>query len=159
MTKSTCRKGHCACGEVEYELSNDPMIVHACHCTDCQRLTGSAFVINMWIEAKNVNLLTGKLSSKTLAGGDGSDHDVFFCLSCGTYVWSQYHRAPGENLFIRAGTLEAPHEIKPDVHIFVRSKAPWLELPADAVSFEAYYDRKDVWSAESLKRFQRNMPA
>jgi hypothetical protein len=77
----------------------------------------------------------------------------------GVNITGPPHRAPGENLFIRAGTLDAAHEIKPDVHIFVRSKVPWLELPADAVRFEAYYDFKDVWPAESLERFQRNMPA
>jgi hypothetical protein len=157
MKNKTLRTGHCACSSVHYELTETPLIVHACHCSNCQRVSGSAFAINIWIEAKHVNLTQGELSSKILAAGDGSDHEVFFCSGCGTYLWSNYHRAPGENLFVRAGTLENPEEVEPDVHIFVRSKVPWLELPADAVSFDAYYDMKTVWPSDSLDRFQRNM--
>ncbi len=51
--------GGCACGAVRYGLASPPMIVHCCHCRDCQRHTGSAFVLNALIEAERVKLLTG----------------------------------------------------------------------------------------------------
>jgi len=122
--------GGCACGEVRYKLTNDPLIVHACHCRDCQRITGSAFVINIWIEKLFVEH-TGKSKPESfrLAGGTGQAHDVFFCDRCGTYVWSEYHGAPNDAYFVRAGTLDKPESVAPDVHIFTRSKVPWLELP------------------------------
>ena len=47
-------EGGCSCGAIRYKLTNSPLIVHACHCRDCQRVTGSGFVINIWIEKKFV---------------------------------------------------------------------------------------------------------
>ncbi|MDP6588038.1 MAG: GFA family protein, partial [Alphaproteobacteria bacterium] len=52
-------KGRCACGAVSYEIDRTPLIVHACHCSDCQRLTGSAFAINLVFEAKAVTTTSG----------------------------------------------------------------------------------------------------
>ena len=82
-------EGGCACGAVRYALTNGPLIVHACHCRDCQRITGSAFVINNWIEEKCVAASGRAPKSFTLHGGSGKRHDVFFCDTCGTTVWSR----------------------------------------------------------------------
>ena len=60
---------------------------------------------------------------------------------------------------LRAGTLDDPSAFTPDVHIFTRSKQPWIRLPEGARSFEAYYDAREVWSAESLARFKANAAA
>src|SRR5437899_1198745 len=147
-------QGGCACKAVRYTLTASPLIVHACHCRDCQRITGSAFVINIWIEKKFVEPGPVAPQSFRLSGGSGRPHDVFFCGACGTYVWSYYHPA-GNSLFVRAGTLDDPQAVKPDVHIFTRSKVPWLELPADARVFETFYDLDRVWSAESKERLRR----
>src|SRR6266487_1162509 len=56
---SVPREGGCACGEVRYRLTSDPLFTHCCHCLNCQRQTGSAFVINLLIEADRVELLAG----------------------------------------------------------------------------------------------------
>ena len=118
-------EGGCACGSIRYKLTNSPLVVHACHCRDCQRLSGSAFAENIWIESKHVE--TGaKPKSFRLTAGSGKPQDVFFCEKCGTYVWSRYHAAPGDFLFVRTGTLDRPEAVRPDVHIFTRSKMPWL---------------------------------
>jgi hypothetical protein len=77
-------EGGCACGEIRYKLTASPLIVHACHCRDCQRLTGSAFVINIWIETKFVEPGPVLPKSFRLAGGSGNHHEVFFCDACGT---------------------------------------------------------------------------
>src|SRR5215467_7103070 len=80
--------GGCACGKVRYKLTNDPLIVHACHCRDCQRITGGAFVINIWMEKQFVETTSkGEPKSFRLEGGTGQAHDVFFCDRCGTYVF------------------------------------------------------------------------
>jgi hypothetical protein len=47
-------EGGCICGAIRYRLTKEPMIIHACHCRDCQKLTGTAFVTNMWIERQLV---------------------------------------------------------------------------------------------------------
>jgi hypothetical protein len=148
--------GGCACGAVRYKLTAAPLIVHACHCRDCQRVTGSAFVINLWMERKSVEGADAKrLKSFRLAGGTGKPHEVFFCRDCGVYLWSVYSGAPGDFLFVRAGTLDNPRAVTPDVHIFTRSKLPWVGLPTDAQLFKAFYPIAKVWSAESLARLRQ----
>jgi hypothetical protein len=146
--------GGCPCGVIRYKLTEPPLIVHACHCRDCQRLTGSAFVINLWIEKEFVQG-SGRPKSFRLTAGTGKGHDVFFCERCGAYLWSFYHAAPGEALFVRAGTLDQPEKVKPDVHIFTRSKLPWLQLPKDVPAFETFYKIDEVWPPESKDRLRR----
>jgi hypothetical protein len=148
--------GGCACQAIRYKLKAPPLIVHACHCRDCQRLTGSAFVINLWIERKFVQA-SGTAKSFRLAGGTGKPHEVFFCDRCGTYVWSFYHAAPGDCLFVRAGTLDRPQQVKPDVHIFTRSRLPWLEIPHGTPAFDAFYKIDEVWPPESKGRLKQNV--
>jgi hypothetical protein len=150
--------GGCACGAIRYKLTASPLIVHACHCRDCQRITGSAFVINIWIERKFVESDSPAPKSFRLAGGSGKPHDVFFCSECGVYVWSRYHGAPGDFLFVRAGTLDNPDAVTPDVHIFTRSKVPWLNLPANRPIFESFYKLPEVWRPESLARLRAASP-
>jgi hypothetical protein len=147
-------QGGCACGAIRYQLTGDPLIVHACHCRDCQRLTGSAFVINLWMEAQSLQASGAAPQSFRLSGGSGKPHDVFFCGACGTTLWSRYHGAPGDFRFVRAGTLDTPDAVKPDVHIFTRSKAPWLELPKDARAFSEFYRLSEVWSEQNLAKLR-----
>jgi hypothetical protein len=149
-------EGGCSCAALRYELTASPLIVHACHCRDCQRITGGAFVINIWIEKKFVRTSGAIPQSFMLKGGGGGNHEVFFCGKCGTYVWSRYHRAPGDTLFVRAGTLDKPEAVAPDVHIYTRSKLPWLELPRSVPAFESMYRIEEVWSAESKERLRRS---
>ena len=155
MGKSRARlEGGCVCGAIRYALTAPPLIVHACHCSDCQRITGSAFVINVWIERQFVDLESGAPKSFRRPGGTGRHHDLFFCEGCGTYLWSRYHIAPGDALFVRAGTLDTPAAVRPDVHIFTRSKLPWLQLPKDVRAFEAFYKIDEVWTAQSRVRLR-----
>jgi hypothetical protein len=151
----TAFTGGCACGDIRYQLTESPLIVHACHCRDCQRITGSAFVVNLWIERKFVEASHGPTSFR-LTAGTGKPHDVFFCGKCGTYLWSFYHAAPGDALFVRAGTLDNPDKVEPDVHIFTRSKLPWFQLPKNVPAFETFYQIDEVWSPESKQRLRRN---
>lgn len=146
--------GGCACKNIRYQLTASPLIVHACHCRDCQRITGSAFVINIWIEKKFVEPSGPAPQSFMLKGGGGNNHEVFFCGRCGTYLWSRYYGAPGEALFVRAGTLDTPEAVKPDVHIFTRSKLPWFKLPEGAPAFESFYKIDQLWPAASKERLR-----
>jgi hypothetical protein len=151
------REGGCACGAVRYRLTEEPLIVHACHCRDCQHLTGSAFVLNLWIERRFVERSGAEPRVASMRAGTGAGHDVHACGACGTALWSRYHAPPGDTLFVRAGTLDEPGSAPPDVHIFTRSKLPWLALPEGARAFEAMYpDFSAVWPAEKLARFRRH---
>ena len=153
------REGGCACGKIRYVLTNTPLIVHACHCRDCQRLTGGPFAINIWIEREFVDAGPTVPKVSRLAGGSGRRHDVFFCEACGTTLWSRYDIAPGDALFVRAGTLDDPTTVSPDVHIFTRSKLPWIELPEGVPAFSSIYKIDEIWPAESRERLRRNRKA
>ena len=125
------------------------MIVHACHCIDCQRLTGSAFALNAWLENDQVELLSGGLARFRFDGSGKGDSDVHFCPQCGAYLWTEY--GPGF-WFVRVGILDDPTQFAPDMHIWTRSKQPWMRLPGGVPAFEMYYDKEKVWPAESLAR-------
>ncbi|MBV8335613.1 MAG: GFA family protein, partial [Alphaproteobacteria bacterium] len=91
-----------------------------------------------------------------LSAGSGKPLDVFSCETCGTALWSRYHIVPGNCLFVRAGTLDTPEAVKPDVHIFTRSKLSWLILPEGVPAFETMYQLDKIWPAESRERLRRN---
>lgn len=148
--------GGCSCGFVRYTLTAPPLIVHACHCRECQRITGSAFVVNIWLEREFIELKSGELKSQRLPTGSGKSQDVSFCGRCGAHVWSKYYASPGDTVMVRVGTLDDPGAVKPDVHIFTRSKLPWVVIPDGVPSFEAFYSLREVWRPESLARFEAN---
>ena len=143
--------GGCACGKVRYRLTSAPMFVHACHCRDCQKQTGGPFAINALIEADRIEMLGEAPTPVSMPTDSGRPHDIHRCPDCATAVWSDYGRRPALR-FVRATTLDDPTAIRPDVHIFTRSKLPWLRLPEGVAAFEVYYDMKTQWPAASLER-------
>jgi hypothetical protein len=147
---SVGREGGCACGFVRYRLLSEPLFVHCCHCLNCQRQTGSAFVVNLLIEADRVALLAGAPEPVDAPRGDGSTQRIFRCPTCQVAVFSEYGRP--EVRFVRGGTLDDPAGVAPDVHIYTRSKVRWLTLPDAVPSFEGYYDIRALWPPASLER-------
>jgi hypothetical protein len=143
--------GGCACGAVRYRLGSAPMFVHCCHCRDCQRQTGSAFVINALIETDRIALLSGDPEPVPVPTDSGRPHSIYRCRACRTALWSDYGGRPALR-FVRVGTLDDPAALTPDVHIYTRSKLPWVELPKTVPAFEAYYDPQALWPAASLAR-------
>ena len=143
-------EGGCSCGAVRYRLTSEPLFTHCCHCLNCQRQTGSAFVINLLIEADRVELLAGDPQPVDVPRDDGSRQQIYRCATCQTAVFSEYGRP--EIKFVRAGTLDEPSLVTPDVHIYTRSKVPWITLPDGAPAFEEYYDMKALWPPASLER-------
>jgi hypothetical protein len=146
------RQGGCACGEVRYRLASDPLFVHCCHCLNCQRQTGSAFVINLLIEADRVEVLDGRPAVVSVPRSGGKKQKVWRCPTCQIALFSQY--TSPQVRFVRAGTLDEPESVAPDVHIFTRSKLPWVELPEGVPAFNVYYDTKKLWPATSLQRLE-----
>jgi hypothetical protein len=146
------REGGCACRAVRYRLSSEPLFVHCCHCLNCQRQTGSAFVINLLIEADRVELLAADPQPVDVPRDDGSPQRIYRCAECQVAVFSEYSRP--DVWFVRGGTLDDPASITPDVHIYTRSKVNWLTLPESVPAFEEYYDVKALWPAASLERLR-----
>ena len=149
---SASREGGCSCGAVRYRLTSDPLFVHCCHCLNCQRQTGSAFVINLLIEADHVEALAADPQPVDVPRDDGSTQRIYRCPTCRVAVYSEYGRP--ELWFVRGGTLDDPAGVTPDVHIYTRSKLPWVALPEGVPAFEVYYDSKTLWPAASLERLR-----
>lgn len=144
--------GGCACGAVRYRLTSAPLFVHCCHCTSCQRETGSAFVINALIEGDRLCVTAGAAEGILTPSESGKGQTIFRCPTCRIAMWSHYASAGERIAFVRAGTLDDPAALPPDIHIFTRSKLPWVMLPAGVPAVDVYYRRAELWSAESLKR-------
>ena len=148
-------EGGCACGEIRYRLTSEPLFVHCCHCLNCQRQTGSAFVINLLIETDRVELLAGEPEPVKVPRSGGKNQVIWRCPTCQVALYSKY--TTPRLRFVRAGTLDDPARYEPDVHIFTRSKLPWVTLPESVPAFSVYYDTKKLWPAASLERLQAAM--
>jgi hypothetical protein len=149
---SVPREGGCSCGAVRYRLTSDPLFVHCCHCLNCQRQTGSAFVINLLIEADRVELLSGAPVGVDVPRDDGTAQQIVRCPACQVAVYSHYGRP--EIAFVRGGTLDEPSSIGPDVHIYTRSKLPWVQVPEEVPAFDVYYDTRAQWPEASRARLR-----
>jgi hypothetical protein len=106
-------------------------------------------------EADRVELRAGVPEPVDVPRDDGSTQKIFRCPTCQVAVFSQYGRP--EVRFVRGGTLDRPSAIEPDVHIFTRSKVPWVTLPSSVPAFDVYYDMQSLWPAASLERFEAVM--
>lgn len=145
-------EGGCSCGSVRYRLASGPLFVHCCHCLNCQRQTGSAFVINLLIETDRVELLSGEPQAVEVPRDDGSTQTIWRCPECEVALYSQYTYPTVR--FVRAGTLDEPRLITPDVHIFTKSKVDWVTLPDSTPAFDVFYKLDEQWPAASLERLR-----
>jgi len=135
---------------VRYALKRAPMFVNCCHCTQCQTITGSAFVINAIIETSEI-VVDDATPIRTDGPSEGGVHDIYRCPQCFTALWSDYRRR-GWLAFVRVGTLDDPGALPPDAHIFTRTKLPWVNLEGGAPAFDIFYDMATLWPAASLER-------
>lgn len=129
------RTGRCLCGEVTYSLEGDPIATAVCHCSNCQRVSGSAFSLN-------IIALEAQLSvDGTLVAYEETDESgdtVFvrrrFCGSCGSPIVSEMVQTG--LIAVKAGTLDERAELQPTVEVWCVDRQPWVELPAMAISMD-----------------------
>lgn len=155
MSKTTGSEGGCDCGSVRYRLGDKPLFVHCCHCRWCQRETGSAFALNALIETAQLEVVEGSPERIDTPTNSGKGQQIFRCPQCRIALWSHYAGAGDAICFVRVGTLDEPEQLKPDVHIFTRSKQPWFTVPEDTPAFERYYRPDELWPRGSLQRIGR----
>jgi hypothetical protein len=145
-------EGGCTCRAVRYRLASRPLFVHCCHCTWCQRESGSSFALNAMIESERVELLSGAPELVETPSASGAGQRIARCPRCRIAVWSHYAGAGDAVRFVRVGTLDEPGRLPPDIHIFIASKQPWVVLPLATPAVPEYYDSKRYWPADSLAR-------
>jgi hypothetical protein len=123
--------GGCLCGTVRYTLRPGfRMKPYACHCTDCQRRTGSAFSLHMLIMLSDLDV-SGELDVGTFTQPSGALSSIYGCAVCKARIYAVNSVRPG-TASLRLGTLDHPADLPPQAHLWVGSKHPWIVLP-DAV--------------------------
>ncbi len=145
-------EGGCDCRAIRYRLLGRPLFVHCCHCTWCQRESGSAFALNAMIEADRVELLAGAVDVVDTPSASGKGQQVARCPRCRVAVWSNYAGAGPAVRFVRVGTLDAPDRLPPDIHIFTATKLPWVVLGDGVPAVPEYYRASEHWPPDSLQR-------
>lgn len=155
--KMHVEQGGCTCGQLRYQVTAEPMIVHGCHCRGCQKNSGSAFAINALYETEKVTLVSGEIEQISVPTPSGTGQDICRCAECKVAVWSHYNMGGlrAHICFIRVGTLDEPDQHPPGVHIYTDSKQPWVILPSEGRAVAAFYNYTEIWSAESLVRLAK----
>jgi len=146
-------RGQCGCGAVTYHMKSGPIFVHCCHCIDCQRQTGSAYVLNAIIEADRVEV-EGPTIEIDLPTPSGLGQIITRCEACGVALFSSYMIRLGKLKYVRVGTLDDPDQCSPDVQIFTKRKQAWVPLNPDIPSFEDFYSFDEVWPRPALRRLE-----
>ena len=118
-------EGGCLCGAVRYSFEGDPAAAMVCHCTHCQKQSGSAFSTILSVPESALEV-TGEPRTYQDAGESGKSVDRIFCSDCGSPLISRVEVAPGM-AFIKAGTLDDASGFDPAVHIWTKSKQCWVE--------------------------------
>jgi len=120
--------GRCLCGATRYRIGEAPLIVYACHCTDCQKRSGSAFGLSMWVRRAALELTQGEATLNVSATEDGRARHTRVCAKCLTRLWSEPQTRP-EIAVVRPGTLDDTSWLRPQAHIWTRSAQPWFAFP------------------------------
>ncbi|KAF2270941.1 hypothetical protein CC78DRAFT_557054 [Lojkania enalia] len=151
--------GRCTCRTITYTLLAPPLFTHCCHCTFCQRESGSAFALNCMLESYNMQITSDTQPQLIETPSEsGKGQIVARCPNCQVAVFSYYGGLGKAMTFIKVGTLEddSKERVKPNVHIFTSTKVEWIDLNGEidrgAKVFEEYYDKNKEWSKESLER-------
>ena len=131
------RTGHCLCGAISYVIEGEPMAVVVCHCEHCQRQSGSAFSLNVMVDASQLDV-TGDLGTYEETGDSGGEVVYVrrrFCRDCGSPIASELVEA-GTLVAVKAGTLDDRTDVQPMVEVWCVDRQPWVELPGMAMSLD-----------------------
>ncbi len=128
------QEGGCLCGAVRYRLVEDPLTLYACHCTDCQRQTGSSFALSMMVRIPALELVRGEPRECDVTLPDGRRKRGRFCGRCGARLFG-LSRIDGLAV-LEPGTLDDTSWLRPVGHIWTRSAQPWVEIPEGAIRHE-----------------------
>ena len=127
--------GRCLCEAVRYEITAEPILLYACHCTDCQTATGSAFVLALRVPAGGVALTRGSAKPYVRSRADGRQRKITRCTECLTALWSESLPA-ADYATVYAGTLDDSSRLVPDGHLWTQDAQPWIVLPKEGLIYE-----------------------
>lgn len=126
--------GSCLCGEVSYEFSGPVKVFQYCHCSRCQKFTGSAHASNIIIEPSQFKWTRGEESVGRFELPDAKHFATSFCKKCGSSL--PWLAQSGRGVIIPAGTLDEDPKIRPVQNLYLSSKAPWYEDPECLLKYD-----------------------
>ena len=127
--------GGCQCGNIRYEVVGTPKQLVACHCTACQRQSGSAFGMTMLVNEADFRLIQGELKTFSSKSAAGRAKLGAFCPECGTRIYHKPEWRKG-TVSVKPGTLDDTRWLKPDMHLWTSSKQSWVTIPEGVKAFE-----------------------
>ncbi|KAI2609952.1 Mss4-like protein [Hypoxylon fragiforme] len=129
------KQGGCLCGKIRIEYEGDSSPVALCHCTDCRKVSGSAYSTNILVPSATLKVVSGTPKIFTITADTGRPITSHFCGDCGTTLWRD-GPGLGDRCALKAGTLDDPNainETKPSLEFFVPRRANWIpETPGAA---------------------------
>jgi hypothetical protein len=129
--------GGCQCGAVRYEIRAQPLTVYACHCTECQRQSASAFSLSLVAPRDALAIVAGTPKAwRRVVEGTPRAIQCVFCGECGVRLLHN----PEHNLqvsIVKPGTLDDASWLEPVGHVWTRSAQSWFEIPDDGVNYDA----------------------
>jgi hypothetical protein len=127
--------GHCHCGQITFEAEVDHTSIMICHCTDCQRLSGTAYRATVPAPAAHFVLLTGTPNSYIKTAESGGKRRHGFCGNCGTPIYSCAVDNP-QSYNLRIGTITQRAAFSPARQIWRRSALDWVDKLASVPATE-----------------------
>jgi hypothetical protein len=126
-SKKLSFQGGCACGTIRYECTETPLAMFNCHCRDCQRASGGAFVTVVLVNESALRILQGRPKIHRAVGEAGRWTDRSFCADCGTPLFAKGEVAPSY-ISIKPGSLDDASWFKPTIDTWAPSAPSWLHL-------------------------------
>ena len=121
------REGGCLCGAVRYRVRGEPIGITLCHCTDCQKQSGSAFSMSMVLRREQLSIEAGDVATYHCLADSGADKHAYFCRNCGGRIYNTLSSMP-ETLNLKPGTLDDTSWLSPQLQVWTKSKQPWLTM-------------------------------
>lgn len=127
--------GGCICGYVRYKIVVEPIALFACHCSDCQTITGSGFVLALRVPYGGVTVTQGDARPYERTEADERKRIIHRCPRCLTVLWSERPDLK-EYVTVYAGTLDDSPALRPVAHIWARDAQSWISLPKEALIYD-----------------------
>ncbi|MGH7095945.1 MAG: GFA family protein [Stellaceae bacterium] len=134
---ATIRTGGCLCGAIRYEAAGEPVFSLLCHCRDCQRQSGSAFIAAIRLPSAGFRITNGKPKHYVGKSDTGNDITRVFCGDCGTPLYVQVSTRP-DLIGLRVTSLDDPSRFRPDANIFTKSAQPWDHMDPAVPQYPTY---------------------
>jgi hypothetical protein len=123
----------CSCGSLSAEVAAEPVVVGVCHCTECQRRTGSVFGVGAYFKKENVRTL-GPSTSYVRDGQEGRKVRTNFCPTCGSTVFWSLDFFP-DFIGVAVGAFADPSFARPVASVWERTRHPWVGFGHDVEQY------------------------